>query len=144
MAATGSVTVTDQNPMRGPLRPIRKIILQWTSSSGGAVNTNPFGPVSGTIERVVFIPGTGGNQPSANYVAKLQLLNGDGFDDGIDLLANQGAALSNTTNTTITPGVEVTDGTHTSVQPIAVDDKLDLVVTGAGASKQGVCVLYVR
>lgn len=144
MAQAGSVTFTDQNPFRGPLRPVRKCILQWTSSAGGAVSGNPVGPVSGTIERVVFIPGAGGVQPSNNYVAKLQLLNGDGFDDGLDLLANQGAALSNATNSTIIPGAEVTDGTRTTAAPVAVNDLLDLVISGAGNAKQGTVVLYVR
>jgi hypothetical protein len=140
----GSVTVGTYNQYRGPARPVEKITLSWTSSAGGAVSGHAFGPVSGEILRVVFIPGTGGVQPSNSYSVTLTLLNGDANDDGLDLLAGQGASLANNANTTITPSVAMKDGTTTSTNRIAVNDLLDLVVASAGNAKSGVVILDVR
>jgi hypothetical protein len=140
----GTLTVTTQNPTRGPARPVEKFTLSWTSTSGGAVSGNAFGPVSGELLRVVFLPGTGGAQPTNGYTATLKLANGDANDDGIDLLAGQASSLSNSTKTTVTPSVAMQDGTTTSTNRIAVDDMLDLVIAGAGNAKSGVVVLYVR
>ena len=101
-------------------------------------------PISGEIARVVFIPGTGGSQPSASYNATLKIVNGDGFDDGLDLLSGQGASLSNTANTEITPSVAMKDGTTTSTNRRAVNDILELDITAAGNAKSGTVVLYVK
>ena len=76
--------------------------------------------------------------------ATLTILNGDANDDGLDLLAGQGANLSQTNKTHITPGVAMKDGTTTTTNRIAVNDLLDLVVANAGNAKSGVVVLYVK
>lgn len=140
----GSVTVTNTTPLRGPGRPIQKINLTWTSSAGGAVSGNAFGPVAGEILRVVFVPNTDASQPTTLYDVTLTILNGDAGDDGLDLLAGQGANLANNANTHVVPGVPLKDGTTTSTRPIAVNDKLDLVVANAGNAKRGQVILYVR
>jgi hypothetical protein len=140
----GSVVYTPSNPNRGPSRPVEKVVLAWTSSAGGAVSGNPFGPVSGEILRVVFIPGTAGVQPSNGYSATLIIKNGDGNDDGLDLLSGQGASLANNANADVCPSVAMKDGVTTSTTRRAVDDLVDLVVSGAGNAKSGTVVLYVR
>ena len=74
--ASGTLTGSVQSLGRGPYRPICKITLSWTSMAGGAVNQVVVDGngnavyVSGELLRVVFIPGTGGNQPSNNYGAR--------------------------------------------------------------------------
>ena len=73
--ASGTLTGSVQSLGRGPYRPICKITLSWTSMAGGIVNQVVVDGngnavyVSGELLRVVFIPGTGGNQPSNNYSA---------------------------------------------------------------------------
>jgi len=145
MAVAGSIVFSEQSMGRGPRRPISMITLAWTSSSGGAVSGLPVltsagivDYLSGEIERVVFIPGTGGVQPTNGY--SVTLLDGN----GVDVLAGQGASLSNVTTTHIKPGVKITDGTTTSIAPIAIDDQLTLNVSAAGNAKQGTVVLYLR
>jgi len=144
MPSSGTLTGAVQSQGRGPFRPICKIMLTWTSTAAGAVNQvvvdgNGNGLYcSGELLRVVFIPGTGGNQPSNNYSAQLTDQN------GIDLLAGQGATLSNTTTTHVCPGVKVTDGATSTERAIAGDDKLTLVIGSAGDVKQGQVILYLR
>jgi len=144
MASSGTLTGAVQSLGKGPMRPITKISMTWTSTSGGAVSQTVVDGngntvyVSGELLRVVFIPGTGGNQPSNNYSAQLTDQN------GIDLLAGQGATLSNTTTTHVCPGVKVTDGATSTERAIAGDDKLTLVIGSAGNGKQGAVVLYLR
>jgi hypothetical protein len=139
MAAVGSITFSNVTPGRGPLRPVQEYSFAWTSSAGGAVSGIPTPDViSGQIVRAVFIPGTGGAQPSNAYSAQLT----DG--NGMDVLANQGASLSNVTTTHTAPGVTVTDGTNNGVLPIAVNEVLTLVIAAAGNAKSGTLVLYIR
>lgn len=131
----GTVTVTDQK-----LRSCRRISLAWTSDASGDVNGTATDYISGMIARVVFVPGTGGSEPTNLYDVTLRAYS----SDGIDLLAGQGANLANNANTHVCPGVPLKDGTTTSVTPIFVDDTLELVVANAGNAKSGTVVLYIR
>lgn len=139
MSAVGAISFGNVTPGRGPLRPVQTYSFTWTSSAGGAVS-GILSPdiISGQIVRAVFIPGAGGVQPTNGYSAQLT----DG--NGLDVLAGQGASLSNATTTNIAPGVEVTDGTNIGVLPIAVNEQLTLVIASAGNAKQGTIVLYIR
>lgn len=153
MSATGSVVVTVQELLDKVHRPVKKYTVAWTSdASAGTVSGNALtftdpnnpdgGPVTiifnGELLRVVFIPGSGGVQPTNDYVMTLTDQN------GIDVLAGQGGALVNTGPSHIVPGVPITDGTTTSTTIITLDDQLILAITGAGNSKQGTVVLYMR
>ena len=142
MANTGSIVETWQDTVNRVARPIRTVSIAWTSDASGAV-TQPLaggkqsGYVSGLIQRVVFIP-SGTAQPSLNYSVTLK------DSSGIDVLAGQGASLSNVNTTHVKPGVPIKDGTTTSTAEIAVDDILTLGVTAAGATKQGTVLLYLK
>lgn len=142
MANAGSVTESWQDSIDRVNRPIRTVTLQWTSTAGGAViwllaGGRNGGYMSGKIQRVVFIPGSGGAQPSASYSVTLT------DSSGIDVLAGQGASLSNSSTTHVKPGVPIKDGTTTSTAEIAVDDVCTLNVTAAGVSKSGTVVVYL-
>ena len=133
----GTLTVTEQKFLH-PQRPIRKYTLAWVSTAGGAVSGNETGYISGEILRVVFKPDGGGTQPTDLYDVTL-------LDDaGFDVLAGQGANLSNANTTNVCPGVPMKDGTTTSVRPQIVDDTLELQVSNAGSAKGGTIYLYVR
>jgi hypothetical protein len=135
----GSFTVTNQSQYRGPGRPVQRYTIVWTSSAGGAVSGTATGDyISGQLVRVVFIPGTAGVQPSNNYSVQLTDSN------GLDILAGQGASLSNSTTTNISPGMKDSDGTNVGIVPAAIDDQLTPVVSAAGNAKQGTVVLYIR
>jgi hypothetical protein len=89
------------------------------------------GKIIGTLQRVVFVPGSGIVQPTDLYDVTLT----DEAD--IDVLSGQGANLSNTTAFDVCPGVEVTDGVLSDVMPRILADVLTLNVTNAGDTKQG-------
>jgi hypothetical protein len=131
MAAVGAIAETFQGH-----RSVRSLALAWTSSAGGAVSGIPtLEKIAGEMLRVVFIPGSGGVQPTDAY--DVTLLD----DDGLDVLAGKGANLSNSSASTICPLVG--DGT-TTVRPCAIDGNLTLVVANAGNAKQGTVKLYYR
>jgi len=140
--ASGILTGIVQSLGKGPMRPITKITLNWTSTAGGAVsqvavdgNGNVL-YVSGELLRVVFVQGT--PTPTTGYGVQLTDQN------GMDVLAGQGASVSSGGPSHICPGVKVYDGTTASERPIALDDQLTLVVSSAGNAKQGSVVLYLR
>lgn len=128
--------------------PNRRYAFAWTSDASGNVNGNTTngagvitgspGRITGLLLRVVFIPGTGGVQPSDAY--DMVMLDSNGFD----ILAGLGANLSQTNTTSKVPGNAMTDGTTVSTAPIALNDILELQVSNAGNAKQGTVVLYVR
>lgn len=117
---------------------VRACVLAWTSHTDGTVTLPAAVPLVGELLRAVFVPGAGGVQPTNLYDVTLEDAH------GIDLLAGQGANLSNTAASHVCPGVPLRDGTTTSTRPVAVAGPLTLKVTNAGDSKQGQVILYVR
>lgn len=138
MAGTVTETRSFGDGTRREESRVNRIALAWTCTSGGAVSGNASATISGTILKVQFIPGSGGDQPTNAYDVTLT------DTAGIDVLAGQGADLSNSTPTSVIPGVPLKDGTTTSVGPCVVNDPLTLVVANAGSVKSGTVVLYVR
>lgn len=137
--SAGSIVESDQLIYDQVRRPVRTYSLAWTSDASGNVSgISMANVVSGYLEKVQFVPGVGGVQPSNLYGVKLN------DEQGIDQLSGQGASLSNVTATQIKPSVPMKDGTTTSTAPIALDNILTLVVSAAGANKQGAVILYVR
>lgn len=128
----GSVTITEVPAAIGG---VRKIRFSWTSSAGGAADSAAY-YVCGAILKVIFDP-DGTAVPSANYDVVLN------DSHGIDVLAGQGANLSDSASTAVCPGVPLKDGTTTSVVPVVVNDTLTLAVTNAGNAKAGVVELHV-
>ena len=120
--------------------PVSRVRIEWTSDGGGDFNEvlNDGKPLSGTLEKVVFIPGAGGDQPSANY--DITLL--DEF--GIDVLNGRGVNLNNAANVIVCPGVQLLDGTTTSITKSSFSNILKLIVAGGGVSKKGTVVIYYR
>ncbi len=62
----------------------------------------------------------------------------------MDVLAGNGANLSNSVASTKTPIVTATDGTNTTYVPFVVAEALTLNLTNAGSGKGGQVILYVR
>lgn len=117
-------------------RTVQKVSFAWTSDLyGDAAGTTH--KISGLILRVVFVPGAGDDQPSDVYDAVLQ------DEQDIDVLGGQGANLSNSAASAVSPGVPLKDGTTTSVAQPAVDDELTLTVSNAGDTKSGEVHVYV-
>lgn len=131
----GSLTLTEPSDRSG-LRPVRKYTLAWTSDAAGAVNGIKTPLISGWVFRVVFIPDAT-DAPSNLYDVTIEDAN------ALDVLAGQGANLSGTVASNVTPGVPIKDGTTTSVAGMFIDDVLELKVTNAGDSKKGKVILYV-
>ena len=127
----GSVNITYQEH-----RTVRKITLDWTSDAAGAVSGIYTKYLSGQLLRVVFVPDSGGTQPSDLYDLTLN----DG--NSMDVLAGLGANLSNATATQVVP--VVTNGNNGNMAPIAIDDRLQLVGAACGNAKGGLVILYLR
>lgn len=115
---------------------VRRIVVAWTSDSSGNASGSVY--VNGVILRAAFKPGSGGNQPTNGYAMTLTDY------AGLDVLAGQGASLSNASASHKAPLAAATDGTTQGVVPIAANDDLTLSVSGAGNTKSGELILYVR
>ena len=111
--------------------------LSWTSDASGNVALPTPQPITGTLLKVQFVPGTGGSKPTAGYSVTLT------DADGLDVLGGQGSGLSDTNKTQVCPGIPIKDGTTTSTIPQAISDVLTLNVSGAGNGTSGRVILYV-
>lgn len=143
----GTVVETRQEITDQVRRPVRSITLAWTSDASGDVTYELVGSgkvsgsgnyVSGYLERVIFVPGAGGVQPTDLYDVTII------EENGLDVLAGQGANLSQSSASHVKPSVPMTDGTTTSTAPIALDNILTLNVSNAGNAKSGTVILYLR
>lgn len=135
----GSITETQLYDSRFTSTQINRHALAWVSDASGNVNGTPTtAAIRGTILKVEFKPDTGGTQPTNAYDVTLT------DTAGVDVLAGQGANLSNSTATAVVPGVPFTDGTTTAVAPCVVAEALTLNVSNAGNAKGGQVILYVR
>jgi hypothetical protein len=123
--AAGTVTVTRTRLTRT----MGLIRVDWVSDASGDVSGNPF-PVSPyrILQQATFVPGAGLVQPTNNHTIVVKNRN------GCDMAVGKGASLSNST-----PFLGVTVG------PLSwIADTLDVVVSGAGDSKQGTVWLIVQ
>lgn len=111
--------------------------FEWISNGSGVAILASGQPISGRIERVVFVPSVTA-APTAAYDVTLN------DEYGIDVLSGQGTDLASSGNTSICPGIPIKDGTTVGTVPIVVDGTLTLNVANAGASKSGKVVVYVR
>jgi len=121
-------------------RPSRVYTFTWLSDADGDVNepsTVKTDPMRGHIVRVDFMPNTGTTQPTSLY--DVTLLD----ENGLDLLQGQGADLSNSANSSVVPGISITDGTTTGVREVIVDGTMELRVANAGAAKTGTVIVYM-
>jgi hypothetical protein len=120
-----------------PVAPMRPVVVPWTSSAAGAATVS-IAQVNGALQRVYIKPGSGGSQPTDAYDATLVDAN------GADVLAGQGANLSNTTAKNFCPLIAATDGTTTTGMLWALDESLTLNISNAGNTKSGTVTLYFR
>jgi len=127
-------------PVTRPLRAlpaINRIEVTWTSDAAGAAS-QLIEHVEGVIVRVQFVPGTGGNQPTNAYDITLLDVGGE------DVLAGQGANLSNAAPSSVCPGIPMKDAVTTSNVPVSVSSSLTLTVANAGNTKSGTVYIYMR
>lgn len=118
----------------GDMRVVRVV---WTSD-GSQQAVEEIRRCNGVILRVQFVPGIGALQPTANYDVTL-------LDEaGQDVLAGQGQNRSNVTTQSVCPAIPMSDGTTSSIAPIAVAGTLNLSVTNAGVGKSGTIIIYHR
>jgi hypothetical protein len=108
---------------------VKKISFEWTSDSSGDASGTTTNVYTGVIERLVTVPGTGGDQPTNEYDIEIT------DEDGVDVLVGAGADLSDTDTEQ--------RALATTVGAMA-NDKLQLTVENAGDTKKGVVHLYIR
>ena len=133
-----ATTETDLYKSTYTTQVVNRIAWAWTSDASGNVTDATDIPVAGTLARVVFVPGTGGNAPTDLFDVTIT------DPAGIDVLSTQGANLSATVASEICPGIPLKDGTTTSTVPRLVNDVLTLNVSNAGNTKSGTVILYFR
>lgn len=116
---------------------VRKVTINWTSDASGDVSSS-IKNVYGTLRRVVFAP-VASASPTASYDIVINDIT------GVDVLEGAGANLSATAATDAVPLVATTvqSGTAYEGTKVVVAGNLDLAITNAGASKQGLLTLYV-
>lgn len=124
MADAGTVTVIEES-----LGSMKKILWTWVSSAGGAADLQTTLAYTGAIERAVFIPDSGGTQPTNLY--DVTVLD----EDSADVLIGLGADLSNT--------AAVGKAASNGLGAVA-NDRLYLHVINGGNAKGGKVVLYLR
>lgn len=130
-------TTVQQSHVSGVSRSaLTRYLIDWESTAGGSYTDTITLQAAGELIAVSFGPGS--PAPDANYDVVIT------DEEGVDILAGQGANLSATVSTMVTPGIPVKDGTTTSVGCRPVMGDLSLSITNAGASKQGKIVLWVR
>jgi hypothetical protein len=116
MANVGNVQSTTtanggNNPSASPIRgSVTKIALAWTSTAGGVVTFLLAAAVSGVLLAVEFIPDAVA-APTDLYDVTLT------DEQGIDVLAGQGADLSTANKSIVCPGFVTLDGTTISWCP---------------------------
>jgi hypothetical protein len=106
---------------------MKKITFSWTSSAGGAADKQTVNVYSGEVRRVTTIPGTGGSQPTSYAVTLLD-------DDGVDVLAGNGSGRS----------ITATEQLAAASLGVVSNSHLYLHVTGAGNTKGGTVIAYIR
>jgi len=121
----GTVTRTEETHLS---LSVKKIKFDWLSSAGGAADDATTRKFTGVLERAVFVPDSGGTQPTNLYDVVVN------DDDGNDVLMGQGANLSNA----------ATVQALASVLGVFTQSKLTLAVTNGGAAKGGIVYLYFR
>lgn len=115
-------------------KPIKKITWAWTAHTDGKVATTTTNAATtnyytGTIERLVTVPGAGADQPDDNYTVKV-------YDsDSVDVLMAAATANRDELNT---------EQVAASSLGIVCASKLTLYVEGAGSGLKGIVHLYIR
>jgi hypothetical protein len=107
---------------------IKKLKFGWTTDSAGRIAMQTSKSYVGEIVRLVTIPGTSGDTPTAAY--DVTLLDGD----GTDALMGAGADRSQTN----------TEQVLATSLGCVVGSKLTLHVDAAGDTNKGTVIVYIR
>ncbi|UCD59032.1 MAG: hypothetical protein JSV16_08025 [Candidatus Hydrogenedentota bacterium] len=119
----GTVTVSEET-----FGTVKKLTWSWTSdASGDASGTTSTNAYSGAISRLVTVP-DGVDAPTVNYDVVVN------DEDSTDVLMGGGQNRSDT----------ATEQVLASSLGFVANDKLALVVSGAGNAKKGTVYIYVR
>ena len=124
MAGTNTITYTDWPT-------VKRVHMDWLSTAGGLVNSILTKNLAGVIVRFCFVPDDGGTAPDQAGGYTVLIVDAD----GLDVLAGDGAGLSNTVDSQIIPIL---------VDGIAIVGTLELQVTNAGNAKGGQITIYLR
>lgn len=107
---------------------LQKVTFAFTSAADGTASGTSTAAFDGILERAIFAPATGGDQPTDAFDVVVN------DEDGYDVLMGAGANLSNAAPTL-----------KTAANLGAVKrDKLAIAVSNAGNVKKGTVILYVR
>jgi hypothetical protein len=128
----GTVTATTTRIVGG----VRRTTLAWTSDASGDVSATTTVLPAGTVLGVAFTPGSGGTQPSDAYDVTLLCA-----DHSVDVLAGEGANLSNATATHKQP-MASNAGTTGFARVWAHSGNYQLVVANAGNAKTGTVEVF--
>ncbi len=128
MADYGTVSITEET-----YGSVKKVLFDWTSVDGGGdagkARKTTTEVYNGVLERAVFVPDSGGTQPTNLYDVTVE------DEDGYDVLIGQGADLDNT---------GAVSKAHSNGLGAVANDKLTVSVTNAGNAKGGAVILYLR
>jgi hypothetical protein len=124
-------TITPVLPHNSQSKNVKQLAIGWTSDASGNVS-EVIPLLEGVIQRVEYVPGTAGVQPTNGYNVTLLSI------AGIDVLGATGATLSNTTASSSVP-IDAT-----ALLPYAVAGVHTLTVSGAGNAKSGTVYIYYR
>jgi len=125
-----------------PVGSIKQYSLLVTAHTDGTVaNTlqNAVGEdikFNGMLLGVAIVAGAAGVQPDDNWVMAIN------DDEGIDVLANQGAAIAEDAKARFCPAQRLDDDSFEAVSQMPIVGELTLAGSGMGDSNQATIVLY--
>jgi hypothetical protein len=117
-----SVTITEE-----VLTTVKKVKASVVSAGDGSASGETTLTYSGEILRMAIVPGSGATQPSNDF--DLEVLD----EDDLDIVAGQGANLSNAAATTVVASMGA-----------VANDKMTFSLTNMGGSKTADIYLYLR
>jgi hypothetical protein len=128
--ALGSGTTTITAETHGS---VKKVTFDWLSDGAGAVDTTYAKRFSGEVLQVVVVPDGGGTEPTNAY--DILIYN----QDGADLIGP--LVLLNIVNTTTYTKVKATAA---NILGVLANDKIRIVISGAGDANGGKIMVYFR
>jgi hypothetical protein len=106
---------------------VKKVKFSITSSDGGVATATTTQAYSGEVLRLVIVPGADALAPTALFDIEIM------DDDGYDILAGQGANLSNAATTTVIASMGC-----------VANDQLHLSASGMGDANGATVIIYIR
>jgi hypothetical protein len=120
--ADAVVTTTEE--IYGTVKKVKFAIVSATDGTATATTANAF---SGEVLRLVIVPGAAGDAPTDQFDVAVN------DADGYDILAGQGANLSNAATTTVVASMGC-----------VANDRLSLSASGMGDQNTATAYVYIR